>query len=1078
MPYLRIILSISFMAIITCFLGCATTNSTLLPIKETFGDEIHIVIDDRNVANTKYGKIVTNNLKEILSKSFNQVSIKTAYGEPRIGDILIIPQTIDIKTIGKKPMNPWKDIVSESKIEISVVTHTDTKYYSISSKGYASLAPIDDYITSHLYLSIVAIPLWAGLGLPISIVDIFLGGLIVQDPLIKMSQKYALSGAAISFSNMFTNSDEMISYAYSLYQEKSQPCALTLEEPLPRFSDAGSLMPNNALDAGEQAEMTVVVSNMGKGTAFDTSLEVVSDSKDISFDKSIPVGHIPPGEKREVKVDLKAGLGIDSGKARLEIFAKEKRGYDTKRVVLNIPTAGLVKPALEIASTEIGDGSSGLASGNGNGIIESGETVELTVFIRNNGKGKALGVNVTGEKITSGISWERNSALVGAIDPGETAKAKLAFSVPRTFSGSSIEPVLKVTDVRGVGSTGKTFNLSFSKRAPILQYAYQVYNRGNPVATLTNGEEYEIEFTVSNTGQMAGRDITMALSTASGVSLSDSSVSFGEIEEKSSRRGRRISFSIPRTYAGSQLPVQVQLSQADFQSAASTIQLPVEVKGPRLSYKASIAGRGGSNILQQGEEGVLEINVMNTGSLAAEGVNVSIESRDQFLRIIGTKKQPIGTVQPNSTSETVRFKLSTSMRIDKGDKPVDVSITQKDFSPLTSQYVVNIREVGATVVDVASEDRAGQAAKASSGAAGPVISLKGSQGSGSMDADSYSLKLEASDRGKIDRVSVTVNGRNIPLGTAVTGLATGRIEVMKDIPLEVGANTIVITAYNSDNQVSSKSFTITRSAGIDVDRPPMTGMSNPDAVAVIIGISKYRDKDIPGVDYAVRDARTMKEYLVKTLGFQEKNILEAYDEDALLSTFQSIFPDELRSRIVPGKSDVFIYYSGHGVPDLATKEAFFAPYDFRPSSTSKTGYALKDFYNQLERLGARSTTIVIDACFSGSYDGGMLVKSASPVFLTVKNPVINITNCTVFTSSTSQQISSWYHQKKHGLFTYYFLLGLQGKADVDNDGQVTVYEMESYLEKNVSQQARLLYNREQTPEISGAKDRVVARLKQ
>ncbi len=80
-----------------------------------------------------------------------------------------------------------------------------------------------------------------------------------------------------------------------------------------------------------------------------------------------------------------------------------------------------------------------------------------------------------------------------------------------------------------------------------------------------------------------------------------------------------------------------------------------------------------------------------------------------------------------------------------------------------------------------------------------------------------------------------------------------------------------------------------------------------------------------------------------------------------------------------------------------------------------------------------------------------------------------------FTSSTGKQISSWYHKKQHGLFTYYFLQGLKGKADADNDGKITALELEKHLNKNVSEQARILYNREQTPEVIGDKDAVLVK---
>ena len=65
------------------------------------------------------------------------------------------------------------------------------------------------------------------------------------------------------------------------------------------------------------------------------------------------------------------------------------------------------------------------------------------------------------------------------------------------------------------------------------------------------------------------------------------------------------------------------------------------------------------------------------------------------------------------------------------------------------------------------------------------------------------------------------------------------------------------------------------------------------------------------------------------------------------------------------------------------------------------------------------------------------------------------------------QVSSWYPEKKHSLFTYYFLKALQGDADKDDNKKLTIREIREYIDDNVTYLARRLNNREQTPEVSG-----------
>ena len=83
---------------------------------------------------------------------------------------------------------------------------------------------------------------------------------------------------------------------------------------------------------------------------------------------------------------------------------------------------------------------------------------------------------------------------------------------------------------------------------------------------------------------------------------------------------------------------------------------------------------------------------------------------------------------------------------------------------------------------------------------------------------------------------------------------------------------------------------------------------------------------------------------------------------------------------------------------------------------------------------------------------------------------------TVFTSSSGEQVSSWYPKMKHSLYTYFFLKGLKGSADGDGDKSVTAEEIQSYVNEEVSFMARKLNHREQTPGLETMdKKRVLVR---
>ena len=311
-----------------------------------------------------------------------------------------------------------------------------------------------------------------------------------------------------------------------------------------------------------------------------------------------------------------------------------------------------------------------------------------------------------------------------------------------------------------------------------------------------------------------------------------------------------------------------------------------------------------------------------------------------------------------------------------------------------------------------------------------------------------------------------------------------------EVPLTVGENTISITVTDwcgktasdviqifalkdSDNTtytlgdlpdddiVIVEDEIIIEETNIDIDIP-QTSMVNQDAVALVIGNRDYEHRDVPSVDYAIRDAQTIRQYLIQTLGYPSANII--YLENAGLSHLRTAVL-QLANQVETDVSDVFVYYSGHGAPSVETEKGYLLPVDCNPDFVETGGYSLDEFYEVLSNLPSRHTYAVIDACFSGRSAGGTLLGESSPVYIQVDSSAFRNSNVTLLTSSSGKQISSWYPEKSHSLFTYYFLRALHGDADLNGNQQLTFDEIREYIESNVPAVARRLHNREQTPQF-------------
>lgn len=263
------------------------------------------------------------------------------------------------------------------------------------------------------------------------------------------------------------------------------------------------------------------------------------------------------------------------------------------------------------------------------------------------------------------------------------------------------------------------------------------------------------------------------------------------------------------------------------------------------------------------------------------------------------------------------------------------------------------------------------------------------------------------------------------------------------------------------------------------------GRQNPDAFAVVIGAANYRD--VTRVEYAARDAEAMRKYLLEAFGYLDGNIITLPDPTS--GDLNRVFgtkerPEGQLYNLVsakPGRYDVFVYYVGHGGLSVKEKKGYLWPADASPDYIEQNGYPLDLFYSNLSKVPAKSLTVVLDACFSGETPDtsgrvGTLIRQASPV------PVASVSeeipaNSLVMAAAKSNQLACWYPDKRHGLFTYFLLKGLKGEADLNKDGTIEVRELDEYVRQNVPPIARLLYNRDQTPDIRGAAGAELLRIK-
>lgn len=272
---------------------------------------------------------------------------------------------------------------------------------------------------------------------------------------------------------------------------------------------------------------------------------------------------------------------------------------------------------------------------------------------------------------------------------------------------------------------------------------------------------------------------------------------------------------------------------------------------------------------------------------------------------------------------------------------------------------------------------------------------------------------------------------------------------------------------------SPAAASVPAAASSDVDTPRARSAENPANFALVIGVEKYSN-DLPEAQFAERDAQAVKRHLL-AMGYPERNIKVLQGSRAVRSSLEAYLEDWLPKN-VKADGSVFVYFSGHGAPDPESGQAYLMPWDGDPAYLSRTAYPLKRLYAGLKALKAKRVLVALDSCFSGAGGRSVLTRGTRPLVNKVDlGGAADIGRLVVFTASDANQISGTLDSQGHGLFTYFFLKGLDGAA-ADARGGVSAKGLHDYLAPKVADEANR-GNRTQSPMLLAGEGLAEVRLR-
>ena len=511
----------------------------------------------------------------------------------------------------------------------------------------------------------------------------------------------------------------------------------------------------------------------------------------------------------------------------------------------------------------------------------------------------------------------------------------------------------------------------------------------------------------------------------------------------------------------------------------------------------------GNRALDGGETGSIVVELRNRGPGVAQKIRVGLVVDSSTSPVIATTTQALARLDASATAR-VEIPVIAPVTAADGNATLRLSVTEANGFDLetTLRLTIPVRSAKPPKLELAgfkAEDQGGDGRLSArelvdvtvrvwNAGAGVARNVRAtlSTGEDTFLAEESARQLTLGTIGPGEHrdlafVAYTnTRARDARIVVTLTE-ATGQFGSTLTIPLPLEraiAHTLDATVYapaRTDDTLATPASLLD-----DVERDlPTAAEPNPDAIAVIIGVERYAT--LPPARFAARDAQLFRRYVTSAFGVPDdrNHVYLRTDADATGNEFRKLFGDDgwLARRVRP-TSDIYVYFSGHGAPDIKSRTPHLLPTDADAAYPKETGYALNVLYQQLARLDARSVTVFLDACFTGATrTSGTLFNGARPIVISVEHPALLTDNFAVIAASGSDQIASDYPTKRHGLFTYFTLMGLRGAADADSDRTITVGELEQYLARTVPTSAASL-DREQTPVVTArSKDRPIVRLR-
>jgi len=203
---------------------------------------------------------------------------------------------------------------------------------------------------------------------------------------------------------------------------------------------------NGRVKAGDKIILTVNAANVGETPLY--QLRGILSSKNGLFDKlEFVLGKIDKGATKSYSATVEIPKSSLDREDEITIKFEELNHNNPNDVKLNIITDALPRP-LFAYSYQILDTIKNSSKNNGDGLIQTGEDIDLLVLVKNIGEGSVEKNVVTLKSSNTKEVFIKNGRVeIGPLNPGEMKEAKLSFVVKETMPSDKLNMDITISEL-------------------------------------------------------------------------------------------------------------------------------------------------------------------------------------------------------------------------------------------------------------------------------------------------------------------------------------------------------------------------------------------------------------------------------------------------------------------------------------------------------------------------------------------------------------------------------------------------------------------------------------------------------